>query len=227
MIVRGTQNLDLDSSLSDFCANKIPIITYDSDIPNIDRLCFIGEDSIKSGRIAASLLSKSIGLSGDVAIFLGSKKVRTHQLRAQGFIDYLKEKTPDINVIDIFETFEQRIITQDLTKNIIAKNPNLKGIFNVASGSEDIASIIHENNANIKMVTYDSSPAIKKYIKNGTIDYTITLSPLRQGYLALQTLFNYVFFNESPTKDTINVQLSIGIDENIDLYATENNMTIL
>ena len=40
-----------------------PVVTFNTDIKDCGRLCFVGQDLYKSGRIAASLLLKSISLT--------------------------------------------------------------------------------------------------------------------------------------------------------------------
>ena len=227
LIIRGIQNDELEQSLMELREKNIPIVTYDSDIPNIDRLCFIGEDNLKSGRIAASLMVKSINKHGSIAVFLGSDSVIAHKRRVQGFKEYIKENTSNVNIVGVFQTHEQNFITKSLIESVLNSYPDLNGIYNAAGCSDIIADEVKKTNRDIRLITYNFSPEIVKYVKCKTIDFTIGLSPFKQGFLSVQILFNYVLFNEKPDNDVMHIQVSIGIDENIDVFLKQDMLDAL
>lgn len=229
LIVRGTQDKTLADLLNNFIKKNIPVITYDSDIPNINRLCFIGENNLHSGRVAASLMSKSIQKKGQVAVLLGSNNILSHKLRAKGFVDYLSENYPSIEVVSVTQTFEQEVIAFEKTKKLLENYTEIKGIFNAAGCSSEVARAtnLSPRKDEITLITYNFTPDIVTSLKNKTIDYTIGLSPFKQGYLTVQTLCNYIFFNETPEQSTLNVQINIALDENIDTLIQQDEENAL
>lgn len=218
LAVRGVQNEALDSHLKNFIERQIPIVTFDSDLPSIQRLCFVGEEHEHSGRIGASLLGKCIGGKGTVAILTGSTNVQAHLLRINGFQNTLHELYPGISIVEIAETLDQSAIAYDHTARLLNLYPHLSGIFNTAGCSGDIAKALTDakKTGEVKLVTYNVTPEVVELVKNRTVDFTIGLGPKTQGSLTIETLFNYVFFHESPADTFLRTPICIGIEENID-----------
>lgn len=226
VIARGVSSPEVNQAFQIFNQQEIPVVTYDSDISAISRLCFVGENHQKSGRVAASLLSKSIPADGKVAILLGSHKILSHQLRVKGFSQYLQEKYPEMRLVGEYETKEQSPLVFETTQKILQDCPDLAGLFNVAGGTNEIAEalITEKKQHAIKLVTYNFTAEVVRHIKNGTVDYSIGLSPFNQGYLAVEALFNYIFYNKAPESEILNVQTSIGLDENIDSLIRQEDL---
>jgi LacI family transcriptional regulator len=216
MAIRGIENDEICKKIDKFQAKGIPVITFDSDLPSTQRFCFIGPDNLASGRIAASLLAKSIGGKGKVAILFGSSNVTTHVLRIKGFSEYLKQNYPDIEIAAVEQTLDQSVIAGEMTSKIIEKNPDLKGIFNTANCTTKIAQVIGTYNKaeEIKLVTYNLSPTDKTLLKTKAIDFSIYLAPDTQGRLTIETLINLLVFNDKPQKAWITTPIYIAIDEN-------------
>ena len=84
ILLRGTRNQRLCDRINHLTEKGIPIVLFDSDVPGSKRLCFVGENSGASSRVAASLLAKSIGEEGEVAIISGLPDMSTHRARVQG-----------------------------------------------------------------------------------------------------------------------------------------------
>ena len=53
-------DISIEARIGELAAQGIPCITFNSDLPNSRRLCFVGQNYTQSGRIAAELLSKCV-----------------------------------------------------------------------------------------------------------------------------------------------------------------------
>ena len=48
----GASGLPLLQKLAELAARQVPVVTFNSDIPAGDRMCYVGEDAHRAGRIA-------------------------------------------------------------------------------------------------------------------------------------------------------------------------------
>lgn len=218
--MRGVQSSRIRDKLNAFAAARVPVLLFDSDVIGAERLCIVGEDSRRTGRLAASLLAKSIGGAGEVAIVGGSPDVAVHRFRIQGFQELVREKYPQMRIIEVVNSFDQSVITYEKTVKMIERHPDLRGIFSVVGCPGDIGQALIDCKATrIKMVSYNFTPDVVALIKRGIIEFTIGLSPYRQGELAVQLLADYVLFGKKPAAPFVETPVYIGVDENIDLLS--------
>ncbi|MGI6012611.1 MAG: substrate-binding domain-containing protein [Ruminococcus sp.] len=222
--LRGIRSETINSLIDDFSRRGIPVFTFDADLPNSKRISFIGEDHYRTGQISASLLCKSIGYKGEVAILTGAKNVNSCLERINGFSAYLKERAPEVHIVSVAETLSQHLITYQKTISIINKHPNLKGMWNCVCHSEDMAQAVIDsgNEGKIKLVSLIFTPEVIRFIKEGTIDYTIGLMPRTLGKMTIRTIYEYLISNVAPSPVNIRPPIHIGCNANIDIF--ENDM---
>lgn len=218
--IRGFNHPELCSCLNKISESGIPIVLFDSDIKGVNALCKIGEDAVKSGRIAASLLAKSIDNQGDVAVIAGFDKIDIQNLRESGFREKANSSFPEINVRSTVYTYAQDIIAYDKTLQLIQENPELKGLFCLAGNLPSIMKAVLDSgkNGTLKIVCYNASSEIIEYIKDGTISFTLDINPYYQGEQVIRTLYQYLIQRQLPREPFINTPILIGIDENIDYF---------
>ncbi|MBZ0173086.1 MAG: substrate-binding domain-containing protein [Phycisphaerales bacterium] len=72
---------------------KIPVVTLDSDSPLSGRMCFVGADNYTAGRQCGELVREALPEGGSVVIAVGSMDKANGQLRRQGVIDELLERS--------------------------------------------------------------------------------------------------------------------------------------
>lgn len=217
IIMRGSQNRCLCDRINALADQNIPVVLVDSDIPGCRRLCMVGEDSITSGRVAASLLAKSIGGEGDVAIIGGLPDIAVHRARMQGFEQVIRERFPKIRIVETVYSFDQSVIAYKKTDMLLQQYTGLRGIFSVTGCTGDIGQAIMDRQAkNIKVISYNFTPDIVALIKKRIVDFTIGLSPYRQGVSAMRAMLRFLLHGETPESTFLEMPLLIGIDENID-----------
>lgn len=220
VLMRGSQSNRLREKLNKLAEENIPVVLFDSDMPDCKRLCMIGEDSLASGRVAASLLAKSIGGKGDVAIIGGLPDMLAHNARQQGFEQAIREKYSNIRIVETINSRDQSVIAYEKTGMLIQKHPNLRGIFSVVGGTGDIGQALMDRQIkNVKIVCYNFTDDVVALVKKGIVDFAIGLTPYRQGGTALHTLLKYLLFHEKPASSFLEMPILIGVDENIDVLA--------
>ncbi len=218
IILRGIQSQELYEKINAFMRNQIPVIFVDADVPHAQRLCLIGEDSNTSGRVAASLLAKSIDGEGQVAVISGMPDITAHRERLRGFQDVIQERFPAIQTVEVIYSRDQSVITYEKTVALLQKYPKLRGIFSTAGCTGDIGqALLDQKQTHIKIVGYNFTPDIAALIRRGIVDFAIGLTPYRQGESAVRIMTDFFRWGRKPSSDFIEMPIIIGVDENIDL----------
>jgi len=194
----------------------IKIVTFNTDISGIEKLCFVGQDLKKSGRVGGQLIASLLPNGGDVAIITGPNKIRALEERKNGFEEIINNEYSNIKIVDMVEVSSECNKTYLNMMDILIKHPSLNAVFITGGGIREVGKAIHKmNRKNIKFVCFDSLPETVKLVKDNTIDFTITQEPISQGYLPIKIIFNYFFLNELPKTKYLYTKLEIKIKENI------------
>lgn len=197
-------------------SRDIKIITFNTDILGVERLCFIGQDLVKSGRVAGQLMGKLLPEGGKVAIITGPAKLKALEERKNGFKKVIKAGYPSIKLIDLVEIENDKESPYLKTIELFRKYSDLSGIFITGRGIDGVAKAIREQNKkDIKFVCFDLIPETVEFVNDNTIDFTITQDPFSQGYLSIKTFFDYFFQDKLPTKEYLYTNLEIKTKENI------------
>lgn len=222
-IIRGVNSKRLRDKLNSMTT---PIIFTDSVVPGADMLCFVGEDGYQSGRIAASLLAKTISKQGEIVVFGGSPDISSHKLRLEGFLDAIRTRWPDIHIVEQMYSQDTGILAYEYTCKVLKQNPSLCGICNLAGFSGEIGQAIMDchRQDSVKLVCYNILGDVDALIQKGIVDFSIHVAPFHQGQMLLETAFQFLVCDKMPPQKYLYLPVSIALDENIDaLMAAEKD----
>lgn len=195
----------------------IPIVTFNSDIQNSKRLCFVGQDNYKAGRTAAALLEGLLADNEQILIITSSKALICHMNRINGCIDRIKESKKKLEVMDIIENEDVDDKTFDILVNYIQKNPSLNGIYLTGGGARGLGKALKVlGKTDVHVVCHDFVEPVISLMKEGVINFTIGQDPYKQGYLPLQILFDHIIKNVELERDVFYTGIDIRLAENIE-----------
>ena len=196
---------------------RIPVVTFTSDILESKRLCFVGLDVVKSGRVAGELMAKILQGRGKVAVVYGSRHILAHNLRIEGFTAVI-EQFPDITILEMVENLDRDDVSFEVTLSLLERHPDLDGLCLMSAGVGGAGKAIKLLNRGnqIKVISFDFVPDTVALVKEGVIDFTIGQNPFMQGYKPIKVLSDYLLFDRVPETDFFQVANDIRIRENID-----------
>lgn len=168
----------------------IPIITYNSDISDCNRLCFVGQDLAVSGRVAGELMAKYLRTDDQLIAAVANPNFHAHRLRLQGFCDLLYEKGFQKSNIHFIETYNDYMLTFQNVKNVLRQVPEIKGIYMANHSVSGCAEAIQSMGltGNIHVISHDLTESTKRLLKSGRIDFAIAQDIYQQGYRPLLEL---------------------------------------
>ena len=163
---------------------KIPVVGFDSGVDSDIPVTTVSTDNIAAAGEAADHMATLIGDAGKVAIIVHDQTSQTGTTRRDGFVNRMKEKHPNIQVVDIQYGAGDPVKSADLAKAIMSKNPDLKGFFGANEGSaKGVLNALKETGMEGKIVAigYDSGQQQIDAIKSGVMAGAITQNPVGIG----------------------------------------------
>lgn len=131
-------------AVTELRARGIPTFSLLSDFAQGVRESYLGTNNLKVGRTAGWLISKIAGRPGKVAIFIGGHRFHGHELRETGFRSYFREYAPDFELLSPQPNLETRQLTYEATHEMIARHPDLVGVYCAGGGMEGAVTAVRE-----------------------------------------------------------------------------------
>ena len=170
--------------LQKFKDQNIPVIGFDSGVDSDNPVTTAATDNIKAAATAADKLGEALGGKGKVGVVVHDQTSRTGIDRRDGFINEMKAKYPDIQIIGPQYGGGDQLKSTDLAKAMIGANPDIKGFFGANEGSAiGVINAVKElkKEGTIKVVGYDSGKAQIDAINSGLMFGAITQNPVGIG----------------------------------------------
>ena len=201
----------------------IPVATFNSETaaPN-KRLFFVGADLYKQGEAAGKAMADAIGGKGKVGIITGFFAVEAHELRRQGFVDYLKANNPEIEIVGEVENTDKGDVAYTQAQDFMTANPDLAGIYVTAGGPFGAAAAVEDagKTGQVKVISFDFVDETMEFVKKGVISATIGQGPFAQGHDPAVRLYNYLVTGEAPKCGRLLTEAALVTKDNIDQYWT-------
>src|SRR5260221_273989 len=134
---------------------------------------------------AADKMAELIGNSGEVGLVVHDQTSRTGIDRRDGFVNQMKSKHPNVNIVDIQYGAGDQLKSTDIAKAMMQAHPNLKGFFGANEGSIiGVLNAVKELNKGGKIVVigYDSGKQQTDAVRSGVESGAITQDPIGIGY---------------------------------------------
>ncbi|MEO5601683.1 MAG: substrate-binding domain-containing protein [Cyclobacteriaceae bacterium] len=200
---------------------RIPYVLFNTNIPEVNPLSFIGQNIFHSGKVGAELMYRGQHAGGKLALLHLDEDFHNsiHLLeKERGFREFFKTKNKfsfeikefSLNPAD--ESFEASLAE-------LCDDGELKGIFvSTSKGTSVVASFLERNGKqDIMLIGYDLLEENLKYLRSGTIDFLINQNPKRQASLGISHLVNYLLFKKkAPDMDLF--PLEVITQQNLESY---------
>ena len=201
---------------------NIPFAFIDFDIEEAKALKYIGQDSYKSGYIAAKILMRNYQQGQELILFLNNNKDNPAEIqmkrRLEGFMKYISEEHKDIAIHEVILNKNNPEKNNEILSDFFRKYPKatLGAVFN--SRVHQVGYYLREKGQNMTgLIGYDLLRNNTELLKSGEVTYLIGQRPGLQGYCGVKTLCDNIVFKKSvePLKY---MPIDILIKENIDFY---------
>jgi ribose transport system substrate-binding protein len=207
--------------INEAVAAGIPVATFNVETaePN-KRMFFVGADLYLQGQIAGKAMADVIGGKGKVGIITGFFSVEGHELRRNGFKDYLKKNNPDIQIVGEVEDKDSATTAYTQAQDFMTAHPDLAAIYVAAGGPDGAAKAVEDASmgGKLKIVCFDFNDEVMENVQKGIISETIGQDPYAQGHDPAVRLYNYLVTGQYPDCARFLTKSDIVTSQNISQF---------
>ena len=196
---------------------KIPYVFIDSKLQEANNLSFFGQNSFRSGMLAAKLMEFSCKQKGTIVIVnIGTEHENIHHTRKRekGFKTYFHNNTPDMP-LHVLNISSENINNRDSLLEI--PDTNISGIFATSSAHIIASYLNHKGKDQITLIGYDLTKNNITYLEKGVIDFLICQKPMEQAFRGIYALFHHIVFKKQIRRNNL-MPLDIITRENLNDY---------
>src|SRR5690606_21167365 len=210
---------------------NIPYVFINSDIPEQERLCYIGPDLFHSGYLGARLTSYGTG-EGKILVVNISKEIDNHHhllRKEEGFRAWFADhgKANEIHKIDIRETGYESVAAA--LSRTFADHPDIRAVFVTNSRISTVAAFFEKRREGkyldirkqgqhpVILIGYDFLEKNIEYLEKEIIDFLICQQPDEQGYLGIRNLYQSQVLGK-PVEKVHFMPIDIVARENYSVY---------
>lgn len=214
----------------------IPVVTYVGDLPDSQRLTYIGSSQYDIGYVGAKKYADSIGGEGKVAIMTLPGNPMFEE-RAKGFEDGFAEYA-GIEIVAYGDTKADTVTAISAAKDILNKNQDLKGfVCTDSTGAIGASTAVQEMNmlGKVDILGMDRNSDVLGMIKDGVITASLVQNDVSMPYWAMVSLISANHFDVPLTSDNAtagakvapnNIFTSVNMvtADNVDYYLEQNEI---
>jgi len=181
-----------------YIKNSIPVVMLGTDSQLRERVACIRVDSELAGTIAGEFISLIVQPGKTVIVFIGNKDIEDHKKKLDGFCTEISGR--GLAQYSVFETQDDPELAYVLARKKLTEIPDVGGIYIATGNSAAVCRAITELGLQqtIRVVATDVFPDIKQYVDSGLISGVIYQNPIRQGEMAVASLYQCISERISP-----------------------------
>ena len=189
--------------LAELAERKIPVVTFNSDIEDSARLCYVGEDAHHAGRVAGEIAFKFLRKGDRPLAAYAGPSYAGHKARMEGFLERLEELgflRENCHVVATHDDYDE---TYAAVRKALEENPELPYIYMANSSVPACVKAIEDCGASgrVRVLSHDCNPEICQFLREGKVDFTIDQDLAYQSYQALSLLFGVLSEHKLPEQE--------------------------
>ena len=165
LIVVAREDLMINRAIRAVTARGVPVVCVTTDLPNSNRIAYVGSDQTVAGATAAYLMGRLVGERAGKILLVISAPYRCQEERELGFRRILRTEFPNLEIEERLGSNDEPEYSYRNVRKYIEEHGAPVGIYNVAGGNVGVAGALrdeglegkvvfigHELNANSRML---------------------------------------------------------------------------
>jgi ribose transport system substrate-binding protein len=183
----------LTESVNNCIKLGVPTVTDDADLPDSDRLAFVGTNWENIGIQMAKVVVEQYPEGGKVAM-MSIINAGIMQDAVRGYTNYLEAADGDYEVVANEDDKGDSLRAAEITSAILAANPDVIAFagFDSESGAGIVRALAEAGASNDLVVTaMEQSPEFMETVRDGTVDAIIVQNRELFTYYAIRMLYDF------------------------------------
>ena len=159
-------------------ADAVPVFALISDLTSPMRAGYVGADNWKMGRTAAWFITSMARQSGKVVVYVGSHRYLCQDICEASFRSYIRERSDGWQMLDTPSTREEPQIAYEITRDLLASEPDLVGLYVAGGGATGVVRALREEDParaqRLIVVTRDLTGETRAALVDGIINAALT-----------------------------------------------------
>ncbi|MEG1523555.1 MAG: LacI family DNA-binding transcriptional regulator [Clostridia bacterium] len=176
----------------------MPIVTFTNDLSSRERLCFVGQNGVLAGKLAAELMDRMLPPNAKISLFADDTPLIINQQRMDVFSKQMRlsKKNYVLNDMRLFPNDTEE--TMRLAKETICIDQPDAIYTNNMLGTIALGRAMRllRPCKKILMFGYDANEEIDEMLRDDILDLTLFQDPFAQGYYALMLLFRNLYYKQ-------------------------------
>jgi len=204
---------------------KIPYVLINTELPYSETGCYVGQDSYRSGVVAAKLLDQLMN-PDEIALLLNMETAGENAehfvKKKNGFQNYFIENPRKVLVKNLSD-YKSMTGLNSVMSALFRQYSQIGGIFVTSSRIYQVIDALKGlEYKNISAVGYDLIKPNIACLESGKVQYLINQNPQLQGYRAMRLIVDHIVLGKK-MKQTTFIPFDIVIKENLEYYLNSNN----
>lgn len=217
LIIKPMDAPQIAEALNNFAASGRPIVTCSADIGGVEKLCSVGQDHHREGRMAAELLYKTGAHAGHILLLVESSHSFAHRQKIAGIREYWMER--GLSESDLIQCSD--ILSGEATRATVTEflktDPHLTGIVIISSFLQEALQAVHDCQCPAApiVISFEYHTELYGNLQDGTLDFIVEGNPYEHGYMSMRVLFEYLFYGKKPMAPQIRLPSRIRTCESM------------
>lgn len=213
--VVAAEHARIAQAIESLAADNVPTFSLISTLTAPCGVGYIGLDNWKVGRTAAWALHHFCPQGGKVAIMVGSHRYRCQELNESGFRSYFREHANHFQLLEPMISGEERAVAAELTRNLLLREPDLKGLYIAGGGVSGVVEVLREQQRpQLFTIGHDLMDVTQNALVDGVLSLVLSHPLPRLAEVAVQAMVSSI--SDSHAKALPTKLLAF------DLYTAEN-----
>ena len=147
-------------------------------------------------------------VGGKVALFAGSLSYRGHEEREMGFRHMLAEDFSSLSIVQTIEVRDDSERSYGEATALLARVPDLAGIYNIGAGNRGIARALQEAGMarQTVFIGHELTPHTRQFLLSGVMDAVIDQNPRVEARELIDRLLRAARGEPNPRGPALRVQ---------------------
>ena len=151
----------------------IPVVTFNSDLAGTRRLCFVGEDAHRAGRIAGEIAAKLCRPGQALLVVYAGPEYGGHKGRVDGFMERLEEVGFSRRDMRLAASHEDYAQTFAAVEQALAQTPAPELIYMANQSVPACVEAIRRAGmeGRVRVLAHDGGPEMRSFLRAGQVDF--------------------------------------------------------